>query len=124
VLKYNPDIAPDPARWLDSDEGARIHEIREYHKKARQPVGQNPSLHAAIHAVVENQLAEGHAAATAALSRLISEGLNRHDAIHAIGAIAAAEMFEMLKDQATHDPEQYARKLQALTAARWRAGSV
>jgi len=123
-VKYNPDIAPDPARWLDSDEGARVHAIREYHKKAREPVGQNQNLHAAIHAVVENQLAEGHAAATATLSRLISEGLDRHDAIHAIGAIVAAEMFDMIKHQATHDPEQYARKLRALTAARWRAGSV
>ncbi len=69
-------------------------------------------------------LAEGHAAATATLSRLMSEGLDRHDAIHAIGAIVAAEMSDMLRHQATHDPEQYARKLQALTAARWRAGSV
>jgi hypothetical protein len=73
---------------------------------------------------VENQLAEGHAAATATLSRLMSEGLDRHDAIHAIGAIAMAEMFDMLKVQVAHDPEQYARKLQALTAARWRAGFV
>jgi hypothetical protein len=123
-VKYDPDIAPDPARWLDSDEEARAHAIREYHKQARQPAGQNPNLHAAIHAVVENQLAEGHAAATATLSRLISEGLDRHDAIHAIGAIVAGEMCDMIKDQATHDPELYARKLEALTAARWRAGSV
>jgi hypothetical protein len=123
-VKYDPDIAPDPARWLDSDDETRARAVREYHKQAREPVGQSPNLHAAIHAVVENQLAEGHAAATATLSRLISEGLDRHDAIHAIGAIVAAEMFDMIKPQATHDPEQYAPKLRALTAARWRAGSV
>jgi hypothetical protein len=123
-VKYDPDNTPDPARWLDSDEGVRVHAIREYHRQAKQPAGQNPNLHAAIHAVVENQLAEGHAAATATLSRLISEGLDRHDAVHAIGAIVAAEMSDMLKDRAAHDPERYARKLQALTAARWRAGSV
>jgi hypothetical protein len=123
-MKYSPDVAPDPAHWLDTDEGARMHAIREYHERTKEPVGQNPSLHAAIHALVENQLAEGHAAATATLSRLISEGLDRHDAIHAIGAIAIADMLDMLKVQVAHDPEQYARKLQALTAARWRAGSV
>jgi hypothetical protein len=54
-VKYDPDIAPDPARWLDSDEEARVQAIRNYHKKARETVGQNPNLHAAIHAVVENQ---------------------------------------------------------------------
>jgi hypothetical protein len=123
-VKYNPDIAPDPARWLDTDDEERADAIRRYHKQAKEPVGQNQNLHAAIHAVVENQLAEGHAAATATLSRLMAEGLDRHDAIHAIGAIVAAEMFDMIKDQVTHDPEQYARKLQTLTAARWRAGSV
>lgn len=123
-MKYDPDIGPDSNRWLDSDDEARTQAIREYHRQAGQPIGQNPNLHAAIHAVVENQLAEGHAAATATLSRLISEGLDRHDAIHAIGAIVAAEMFNVLKHQSPHDPERYARKLEALTAARWRAGSA
>jgi hypothetical protein len=123
-VKYDPDITPDPARWLDSDDEARAKAIREYHKRAGQPVGQSLKLHAAIHSMVENQPAEGHAAATATLSRLISEGLDRHDAVHAIGAVVAAEMFDMITHQATHDPEQYARKLQALSAASWRAGKV
>jgi len=123
-VKYDPDTGPEAARWLKADDDERALAIRQYHKRAKEQVGQNPHLHAAIHAVVENQLAEGHVAATATLSRLISEGLDRHDAIHAIGAIVAAEMFDAIKGQASHDPEQYARKLQALTAARWRAGSV
>jgi hypothetical protein len=59
-VKYDPDIAPDLARWPDSDEEARVHAIREYHKRAKQPVGQNPSLHAAIRTVVvEYQLPKG-----------------------------------------------------------------
>jgi len=123
-MKYNPDIAPDPSRWLDTDDDERALAIQQYHKRAKEPVGENATLHAAIHAAVENQIAEGHLVATATLSRLMAEGLDRHDAIHAIGAIVAAEMFDAIQHQVPHDPEQYARNLQALTAARWRAGLV
>jgi len=123
-MKYDPDVSPDPTRWLETDDEERALAIRQYHKKAKEPTGQNAQLHAVIHAVVENQLAEGHAVAVATLSRLMTEGLERHDAIHAIGAIVAADLFDMMKQQAPHDPEQYARKLRALTAAGWRAGLV
>jgi hypothetical protein len=40
---------------------------------------------------VETQLAEGHAEATAALDRLLQEGLDRHEALHAIGSVLAEE---------------------------------
>ena len=55
------------------------------------------------------------------MNRLIADGLRRHEALHAIGSVVAAEMFEMLKSKRTHDPEVYSRKLQRLTVAAWRA---
>lgn len=122
-MKYDPDVAPDAAEWLDSDEGSRLAAVRQYHKRARAPVGASPDVHAGIHVAVENQLAEGHPAATGALSRLVAEGLDRHEAVHAIGAVLAAEMFDVMKLQTPHDPDRYARRLQTLTASRWRAGS-
>jgi hypothetical protein len=81
-------------------------------------------LHSVIHVAVETQLAEGHPAATAAMARLTAEGLDRHDALHAIGSILAVEMFDIVKSNRTHDPEAYSRKLGAVTAASWRAGEV
>ncbi|HEU4369559.1 MAG TPA: hypothetical protein VFV05_15160 [Methylomirabilota bacterium] len=56
------------------------------------------------------------------MNRLIAEGLRRHDALHAIGSVVAAEMYDIVKSKRTHDPEAYSRKLQHLTAAAWRTG--
>jgi len=104
-------------------ESERLDAVRRQHKKAKCRAG-SPSVHAAIHVTVENQLAEGHGEATAAMVRLLAEGLERHDALHAIGSIVAHEMFDIVKVERPHDPEVYARRLRALTAASWRAGGV
>ena len=49
-----------------------------------------PRLHAAVHAVVETQLASGAPPETRrALERLLAGGLPRHEAVHAIGLIVA-----------------------------------
>jgi hypothetical protein len=58
------------------------------------------------------------------MARLTAEGLDRHDALHAIGSILAVEMSDIVKSNRTHDPEAYPRKLGAVTAASWRAGEV
>jgi hypothetical protein len=55
------------------------------------------------------------------MNRLVLDGLRRHEALHAIGSVVAAEMFEILKSKRPHDPEVYSRRLQELTASAWRA---
>jgi len=120
-MRYDPDVAPDPAKWLTSPDADRLDAVRRHHKKERFR-GSRLELHAAVHVAVETQLAEGHPAATAALQRLLSEGLERHEALHAIGSVVAAEMFDIVKSKRTHDPEAYSGKLSNLTAAGWRAG--
>lgn len=122
-MRYDPDVAPDPAQWLATPEADRLDAVRRHHKRAKCSAG-SPELHAAIHIAVETQLAEGHVAATAAMDRLIAEGLERHEALHAIGSIVAAEMFDVVKARRTHDADAYARKLGTLTAASWRAGDA
>lgn len=122
-MRYDPEVAPDPARWLATPEADRLDAVRRHHKKAKCRSG-SPELHAVIHITVETQLAERHVAATAAMDRLIAEGLERHEALHAIGSIVAAEMFDVVKSKRTHDPEAYSRKLGKLTAASWRAGDA
>ncbi len=118
-MKYSPENAPDPVQWLATEEEERMAAVEAYHRRKRQRSG-NARLHAVIHAVVENQLAEHHPAATAAMERLLADGLNRHEAVHAIGCLVASDLSDMMKMQRRHDAEEYARKLQQLTAETWR----
>ena len=79
-------------------------------------------LHAAIHAVVERQLATALPPVISALARLEQEGLDRHDAIHAIGAVLAEHLRKLLADEvAAADPNPtYFAALDRLSAASWR----
>jgi len=122
-MTYDPLQAPDPQEWLAMDEAERIMAIERYHKRERIRLP-NLVLHASIHVVVENQVAMGDQyEAAAVLRRLMDEGLDRHEAVHAIGSVVAAEIFEGLR----HPPESgslaasYLTKLRQITAAKWRS---
>jgi hypothetical protein len=122
VQRYDPLKAPDPEEWLELDEQERIDLVRDYHRRARiRPPKEE--LHAMIHAVVEAQIALGdETPARRVAQRLIGEGLDRHDAIHAIGMVLAEHLFDVLK---TAKPDQdpnapYYAALERLTAEDWR----
>ena len=122
---YDPDTSPNGTDWLETDEGERIEVVSSYHrrKKTRLP---NAQLHSVIHVVVENQLALGEAIVTETLARLQGEGLSRHDALHAIGSVLAADLSELMQEgsEATGDAyRRYLERLQELTAAKWRTGA-
>jgi hypothetical protein len=102
-------------------EAERLAIVRRYHRSVKHRAG-NPQLQAAIQVTVESQLAERHPAATDALNRLTTDGLGRHEALHAIGSVVTAEMFEIVTARRAHDPEAHSRELRNLTAAAWRAG--
>lgn len=113
-----------PTDWLETDEGERIELVSAYHrrKKIKLP---NAQLHAAVHDVVENQIALGEAVVLNTMARLRAEGLSRHDALHAIGSVLAENLYELMQEdqQATDEPyRQYLKRLQQLTAEDWRAG--
>ena len=121
---YNPEHAPSPEVWLGLDEGERIPLVEWYHRDARIPLPKSArTLHATIHAVVENQLALNDEPVVRALARLMKEGLSRHDAVHAIGSVVACEIFDRVKLQ--DDPDtvnaRYYAAIERLTAATWRA---
>jgi hypothetical protein len=120
-MRYDPAIGPDPTEWLQMDDGERVLVVRQYHK-GKERAG-NAELHAIIHATVETQLAEGHPDVKAAFARLSAEGLDRHDAVHAIGSVLAGEIYGVMKSRRPHDPAEYARELKALTAEAWLRGS-
>jgi hypothetical protein len=118
VRRYDPLSGPDPTEWLGLDELSRIDLVTEYHrrKKVRLP---NRRLHATFHVVVENQLAEGFVAAQDALRRLMDGGLDRHEAVHAIGSVVASDVYSALSSGSARGEHEYVRRLSELTAERW-----
>lgn len=121
MWKYDPEHDPDPAQWLAFDEDMRIELVRRYHRKIRAEL---PSVnaHAVAHAIVENQLAEGLPEARRALERLLGEGLDRHEAIHAIASVLLQHLWNRAhKPQEPGDPNApYLAALEKLTAESWR----
>ena len=121
-MRYDPDCPPDREEWSDLDESERIDLVVDYHRGARIAVP-NLSIHASLHVIVENQILMGDETPVAAtLGRLTAEGLDRHDAIHAIASVLSAVMFDAMKPQPNGDLNAaYFREVAALTAARWRS---
>lgn len=121
---YNPDEEIDAAAWLSLNENERIELVRQFHLLSDQDVSEDNILpHSAIHVVVENQLAMGVEPVPETIARLIRQGLDRNEAVHAIGAIIAGDIFDILKGNVQeYSLVKYRRKLEKITAKRWRKG--
>ena len=117
-MRYDPDTAPSASQWLALDEAQRIALVERSHD-ASSP---NLRVHATIHATVETQIAMSLPSVVDAVVRLRSQGLDRHDTIHAIGSVLAGLMWELLRgDVAEDDPSaKYFAALDRLTAESWR----
>jgi hypothetical protein len=121
-MRYDPSAPPDPQRWLGLTEDERIDVVLRHHRRTKVKLPA-PRMHAALHVMVENQLAEGYEAAVAALARLTASGLQRHEAIHAIASVAIVQMHASMQGGAqVFDTAAYDRELAALTAERWLNG--
>ncbi|MFM0339937.1 hypothetical protein [Paraburkholderia fungorum] len=122
---YNPERVPQPESWLELDEQERIHVIETWHRVARIKLP-NVKTHAALHAIVENQIALDLEPVVRAMDRLRKGGLTRHDAIHAIGSVVAENLFGMLdanqNDDAAASQARYYAALDRLTVVSWRRG--
>lgn len=119
---YDPDIPPNASQWLAADEGVRLVLVTNYHQGMDLPESRL-RLHAAIHVVVENQIALGEEAVIDAMTRLQAEGLSRHDAVHAIGMVVSEHLFEILRtdnDDTVKKATPYLDRLKQLTADAWR----
>lgn len=119
---YDPLDPPDPQMWLDLDEAERLDLVSEYHESTGEELPSIPA-HAALHVIVENQLAECVPPVEAALRRLLVEGLDRHEAVHAIASVLAEHLYNLMKGHSPEvDPnEPYYRALEKLSAATWGA---
>ncbi|MGF6780431.1 hypothetical protein [Paraburkholderia sp. GAS334] len=123
--EYNPERVPEPESWLELDEQERIFLVETYLRVARIKLP-NVTAHAALHAVVENQIALNLEPVVQAMDRLGKEGLTRHDAVHAIGSVVAEHLLDILKtdqnDDAATSQARYYAAVERLTAASWRRG--
>ncbi len=125
---YNPEIAPDPKTWLAIDEGERIMVVKNFHVASRIKMP-DVKAHAALHTIVENQIAANFGPSTRAIARLRSEGLSRHDAVHAIASVLVKFYRDLLENQSTNKSNaaqahtdaqaQYSAALDKLSAEEW-----
>lgn len=121
--RYDPDHTPNPEQWLALDEQMRIQIVEEHHRAARIKLP-NLKIHAAFHAIVENQIAENTESVVRAMARLTTEGLSRHEAVHAIASVLAEhihDLFNAKADQSTSS-SIYNAAVDRLTAKVWRGG--
>jgi hypothetical protein len=122
AVPYDPEQPIDPQAWLEMDESERIELVRQYHRRKRISLP-NAQVHALMHVIVENQVALGDAfPARSVLVRLMGEGLDRHEAIHAIASVLAEQMFAGLKHGVAAGDLQtdYIKGIERLTAESWR----
>jgi len=120
MREYDPALNPDPAKWVSLDEDEKLQLVQKYHERF-DPDLPDLALHSVVHTIVENQIALGDETPVAAtLARLRSEGLDRHDAVHAIASVLVNYLHEMLSGSDTKDHnEQYFEALTELTAESW-----
>lgn len=118
---YNPYEGPDAKSWLQLDEMTRLLLVTDYHMQAGDDLP-NVHLHATIHVIVENQSALGDDyPVRATLNRLVNEGLDRHEAIHAVGSILMKYLHEAATAN-TKSPgfsDRYFEEVKQLTARQW-----
>ena len=120
--KYDPLQAPDPEEWLSMDESERIELVEDYHRRAQVHLPR-ATVHAIIHVIVENQIALGdEIPVRRTADRLLAEGLDRHEMIHAIGSVLAGFINDLMKtpEDGKISNQTYFAELQQLTAESWR----
>lgn len=121
LTKYDPDRAPDPERWRAQNEMELVDIVQRYHRREQIPLV-DPRAHAALHVMVENQIALGEQTPVdAAVHRLMGEGMSRHDAIHAVGAVLDKHVFHAHQSGVPVSREAYYDDVRAVTKESWLA---
>jgi hypothetical protein len=122
MREYDPSATLDPEKWDLLDEDEKMALVQQYHEESDSDLP-DLALHSLVHTIVENQIALGDEIPVAAtLARLEREGLDRHDAIHAIASILVNHLHEILSgSDAKGGHEQYYEAVTALTAESWSA---
>ena len=117
---YDPLKPPSIDDWTELDESEQLDLVLTYHQRQGDDLP-NPDAHAVVHVIVENQVALADETPVAAvMERLMQEGLDRHDAIHAIGYVLMGTFHGAAKGDGEADPTQaYYQDLMQLNAESW-----
>lgn len=96
--------------------------VTSYHVQSR--IGMtNLKLHALMHVNVENMLTQGRGPMTRALARLQTDGLSRHEAIHALAAVWLAHPVDSYSGDAGLSAREkqlaFNRAVETLSAEKW-----
>lgn len=122
VCGYDADVGPDGPGWLALEEKEQMERVQKYHELSAKPGDEppNPQRHVGMHVLVEQQVARSQPPEAAqALARLRRDGMNRHDAIHAIGFILTEHMKQAMESRTPVDESAYGRELSQLTLKSW-----
>lgn len=121
--RYDAEVQPNVTQWLELSEQRRISLVEKHHRGSRLKAPQLRA-HVAIHVIVENQLAEGLESVVRAVGRLRSEGLSRHDAIHAIGSVIAENIYDLVTGKIAEEEAQVIcdAGVERLNAKSWHDG--
>jgi hypothetical protein len=116
---YDPNRAPNPQAWQALDDDQRRELVEAYHRRAGIALP-NARVHAMFHVIVEDQLlADDPPEVRRALTRLGKQGLDRHEALHAIGSALAGQMWDATHGASGDLGRAYARAVKKLTARAW-----
>jgi hypothetical protein len=83
---YDPERGPVAAEWLALSESEKLRTVANFHTSSIKGFS-GAKEHAALHVVVETQLASGFGPSKRAILRLQRQGLTRHESIHAIAEV-------------------------------------
>lgn len=124
MVTYHPSKAPSPEEWLDLDESIRIQSVLDSHIAAQTEFEEGAEkLHAVIHVIVENQNALDVDPVPSIIAKLMRQGLSRHESIHAVGAVLSEGIYNLMNgDSSDFNIKKYRRRLEKLTAKRWKKG--
>jgi hypothetical protein len=123
MKNYDPLKPPDPEEWQSMDEQERLQLVESFHRRARIRLP-NEKMHAVFHVIVENQIAlDDEIPVKRTVQRLMSEGLDRHDALHAVGSVLIGHLTDLLGrpevEIGADSSRPYYTALDELTAKGW-----
>jgi Domain of unknown function (DUF1841) len=121
-MGYDPDVDPDPAHWLALEDAERLRQVKGYHQRHDALLAE-PQIHAALHVVIEDQIAmDDEMPVRQALGRLMSEGLTRHEAVHALGSVLTDMIVAAAngEDVESFQTDAYNDAIVRITAEDWR----
>ncbi len=114
-MKYDPNQAPDPQRWLQTDEMTRLEAVSEWIEEHGFFDSNETQSRAAILSALESQIAGADPDVVATtLQRLTGAGLERGRALFAMAGVLDQIMAQVLSKQSDFDLKEYQRRLEAL----------